>query len=433
MGETVEIIAQKARKASAAMRTLSSEKKNDALIRIADELEACREEIQAANVSDLKRAEREGLAWPLLKRLEFGPSKLSDAIRGIRNIALLADPVGLTTYHCEMDKGLDLYRVTCPFGVAGVIFESRPDALVQISCLCLKSSNAVILKGGSEADETNAVLSEAISRASVTAGIPDGWISLIKTRSDVGEMLKQNKYIDLIIPRGSNEFVAMIMANTSIPVLGHADGVCHIYIDKEADRDQAVQIVTDAKTQYPAVCNAAETVLVHKDLAQEVIRSLNEALSEKNVTIYGCDRNMEIIDCSAVSNWHTEYLDLKISVKVTDSLDEAADHINTYGSGHTDAIITRDPEAAEKFMSVVDSGNVFWNCSTRFSDGFRYGFGAEVGVSTSKMHARGPVGLEGLVTYKYKLFGNGQTVSRYASGKAGFIHKTDDAGCPFDR
>lgn len=433
MEVSVESMAYGARKASVAMRTLPSELKNKALLAIADALDAGREQIIEANNADVSRAQEEGLALPLLKRLSFGSSKIDDAIKGIRDMALLPDPVGVTTYHCEMDTGLDLYRVTCPLGVIGVIFESRPDALVQISALCLKSSNAVILKGGSEAEKTNIILSRIISGAAIRLGIPDGWISLIKTRSDVSELLRQDKYVDLIIPRGSNSFVAMIMANTAIPVLGHADGVCHVYIDKDADIDTAIKTAIDSKTQYTAVCNAVETILIHQDIAEAIIQHLYQALSGQKVEIFGCEKVASLIECGIVQDWHTEYLDLKVSMKIVESLDEAAEHINTYGSGHTESIITRNAKAAERFMSIVDSGNVFWNCSTRFSDGFRYGFGAEVGVSTSKMHARGPVGLEGLVTYKYKLFGHGQIVDDYSSGAASFKHIKSLKECPFER
>ncbi|MDD4326845.1 MAG: glutamate-5-semialdehyde dehydrogenase [Eubacteriales bacterium] len=433
MDTTVDKAAFGARRASYSMRALSSEAKNKALIRIAEALEMNRDIIEEANITDIERSKIEGLAYPLLKRLEFSGVKLDAAIKGIREMAELPDPVGSTTYQCDLDEGLELYRVTCPLGVIGVIFESRPDALVQISALCLKSSNAVILKGGSEADNTNKVLTGIISDAACEMDIPNGWITLLRTRSDVGELLKQDRNVDLIIPRGSNDFVSMIMKNTNIPVLGHADGVCHVYIDKYADPEIAVRVVIDGKTQYPAVCNAVETVLVHKDAASLVLPLLDKAFNENNVQVYGCEKTAEKLGCQLVSDWHTEYLDLKVSLKIVGSIDDATDHINTYGSGHTESIVTNDRRSAELFMSVVDSGNVFWNCSTRFSDGYRYGFGAEVGVSTSKVHARGPVGLDGLVTYKYKLFGNGNIVGDYSSGKKDFDHIKGNKACPFDR
>ena len=310
----------------------------------------------------------------------------------------LPDPVGKTLDSTELDKELELYRVSCPIGVIGVIFESRPDALVQISTLCLKSGNSVLLKGGREALCTNRILAEIIREATEKSGIPSGWIQLLETRDDVNEMLKMDQYIDLIIPRGSNEFVKFIMENSNIAVLGHADGICHCYVDADADIKMAVDIVVDSKTQYVAVCNATETLLVHKDAAKEFLPLLKEEMLKKNVELVGCERTREIIDVAASSDedWKTEYLDYKLSIKIVDNTAEAIDHINTYGSGHTDSIITSNKENAELFMNLVDSGNVFWNCSTRFSDGFRYGFGAEVGISTNKIHARGPVGLEGL-------------------------------------
>lgn len=300
-----------------------------------------------------------------------------------------------------------------PDWVIGVIFESRPDALVQISTLCLKSGNAVLLKGGREAIRTNRILTELIQKATLEADIPQGWISLLESRDDVNQMLKLDKYIDLIIPRGSNEFVRYIMENSRIPVLGHADGICHCYVDSDADIKMAVDIVNDAKTQYVAVCNATETLLVHSAIASRFLPELKRKLDESNVELRGCERTQRIIEVKPASeeDWRTEYLDYILSVKIVDSIDEAIEHINTYGSGHTDAIITDNRGHAEKFMDLVDSGNVFWNCSTRFSDGFRYGFGAEVGISTSKIHARGPVGLDGLTIYKYKLIGKGHIVA----------------------
>ena len=410
----------------------STEIKNGALARIAKELAAHKEEIFRANQEDLRRSEAENLPVPLLKRLRFDESKLTDVIAGINSLIELEDPVGRTLLATELDDGLELYRVTCPIGAIGVIFESRPDALVQISTLCLKSGNGVLLKGGSEAVETNRVLARIIISASEAAGIPEGWCSLLETRYEISELLKQDKYIDLIIPRGSNEFVRYIMDNTNIPVMGHADGICHCYIDSSADPEMALRIAIDSKTQYVAVCNAMETLLVHRDIAKTFLPMLKKAADEKHVELYGCSETAAIIDVSPATedDWRTEYLDYKLSVRVVGSLDEAIDHINTYGSGHTDAIVTGDRENAAKFMSLVDSGNVFWNCSTRFSDGFRYGLGAEVGISTGKLHARGPVGLDGLVIYKYMLLGNGQIVSDYAEKRRSFTHRKLDRNFP---
>ncbi len=429
---SVKLSATNAKKASIQLMGISHETRNAALRNISKLLEAEKESIFSANKKDIESAKEADLAKPLIKRLLFDEKKLQDVISGINNLKELSDPIGKTTYASVLEEGLELYRVTSPIGVIGVIFESRPDALVQISTLCLKSGNAVILKGGFEANGTNRVLTEIIEKASLEAGIPDGWISLLLTRTDVSELLKMDGEVDLLIPRGSNSFVKMIMDNTKIPVLGHADGVCHTYIDEYADKDKAVKIALDAKSQYPSACNATETILVHKKIAGEVLPMLSSSFSQEGIEIFGCEKTQKIISCNDVSDWHTEYLDLKVSVKIVEDTGEAVTHINNYGSGHTECIITENDENAKSFMAYCDSGNVFKNCSTRFSDGFRYGFGAEVGISTSKIHARGPVGLEGLVTYKYKLFGSGQTVGEFSSGERNFIHKTTDKISPFD-
>lgn len=403
----------------------STDIKNSALAKIAQALEAHKEEIFRANRVDLERSEAENVPMPLLKRLKFDEHKLGDVISGINSLIRLEDPVGKTLSSTELDEGLELYKVTCPIGVIGIIFESRPDALVQISTLCLKSGNAVLLKGGSEAIETNRVLARIIISASEEAGLPKGWCSLLETRSEITELLKQDQYVDLIIPRGSNEFVRFIMENTKIPVMGHADGICHCYIDSSADPEMALRIAIDSKTQYVAVCNAIETLLVHRDLAELFLPMLKKAADEKNVELFGCSETAAVIDVSPATEetWKTEYLDYKLSVRVVGRLEEAIDHINTYGSGHTDTIVTNNRDNAARFMSLVDSGSVFWNCSTRFNDGFRYGLGAEVGISTGKLHARGPVGLEGLVIYKYMLLGNGQIVADYAEKRRAFTHR----------
>ncbi|MBR2294560.1 MAG: glutamate-5-semialdehyde dehydrogenase [Clostridiales bacterium] len=403
----------KARDAAVKMAVLPEQTKNDALANISRALTDSSAKIFSANGQDLSKAQEDNLSGPLLKRLKFDDHKLSDVTMGIKGLISLEDPVGKKLLHTTLDEGLDLYRITCPIGVIGVVFESRPDALVQIATLCVKSGNAVFLKGGREANNTNKVLADIIYNAGTEAGLPEGWLHLITTREDVSAMLSLDQYIDLIIPRGSNEFVQYIMKNTLIPVMGHADGVCHTYIDKDADIDLAVKVTVDAKTQYVSVCNATETILIHKDIKDRVIPVLYPALEEKGVTIF---------EEPSVSDWHHEYLDYKVSVKIVSDISEAIEHINRYGSGHTDAIITEDKDAAELFMDMVDSGSVLHNCSTRFADGFRYGFGAEVGISTSKLHARGPVGLEGLVSYKYKLYGHGDIVADYASGNKTFKH-----------
>lgn len=401
------------KQASFATALLDDKTKNAALDAVRLALISNKERIFEANSADLARSESEGLDGPLLKRLRFDENKLSDVTSGIQSLMSLEDPVGKIKLHTTLDDDLELFRVTCPIGVIGVIFESRPDALVQIASLCLKSGNAVFLKGGREASETNRVLYEIIRDASYSSGIPEGWINLLTSRDEVNAMLGLSDYIDLIIPRGSNAFVQHIMKNTTIPVMGHADGVCHTYVDEFADETKAIKIVVDAKTQYVSVCNATETVLVHESLKDTLLPKILSALEDKGVTVHMEDE---------VTDWHHEYLDYEVSVKIVRSVDEAIDHINRYGSGHTDAIITENFDRSEYFMSKVDSGSVLLNCSTRFADGFRYGFGAEVGISTSKLHARGPVGLEGLVSYKYKLYGNGHIVADYASGEKKFKH-----------
>ncbi|MHC4196070.1 MAG: glutamate-5-semialdehyde dehydrogenase [Planctomycetota bacterium] len=421
-----------AKAASIELAAAKTELKNNALAQIAASLLARKSEIITANQNDLTKAKNENIAPPLLKRLKFDDSKIAAVCAGIESLIALDDPVGKTISAMELDEGLELFKVSCPIGVIGVIFESRPDALVQISTLCLKSGNAVLLKGGSEAAGTNKILAEIIAQASVSAGLPKGWLGLLETRQDVKEMLALDEFIDLIIPRGSNEFVRHIMNNTTIPVLGHADGICHVYVNADAALDMAVSIAVDSKCQYVAVCNAAETLLVDEKIASEFLPKVKAAFDEKNVELRGCAKTASIIDVKAAAekDWKTEYLDYILSIKVVAGPEDAIRHINTYGSGHTDAIVTANKEKAEKFMQTVDSADVFWNCSTRFSDGFRYGLGAEVGISTNKIHARGPVGLEGLLIYKWKLLGRGQIVDDYSSGKKKFTHKNLDKDCP---
>ncbi len=420
----IKSMAAAAREASEKLATVPIEVRNHALTAIARALESEHISIETANQVDLLVAEKAALAPPLLKRLKFNQAKISDCVSGIESLVGLADPMGIVQKRTELSPGLELTRVSCPLGVVGIIFESRPDALVQISSLCLKSGNCCLLKGGSEALRTNRRLYEVIRRASVSAGIPEGWLQLLETREDVGAMLAMDDYIDLLIPRGSNDFVRYIMDNTRIPVMGHADGICHVYVDKGADLQMAVDIVADSKCQYPAVCNAAETLLVHADAAESLLPALQQELVSRGVALRGCERTCKLIACAPATDedWDMEYLDLVLSIKVVDDLDAAIRHINKHGSGHTDAIVTSDPATAEEFMNRVDSADVFWNCSTRFADGFRFGLGAEVGISTSKLHARGPVGLEGLMSYKWKLRGHGQTVAPFAEGSMKFTH-----------
>lgn len=409
------------------LATLPAERKSEALAAISDALRREVPRIEGANRIDMEQAERDQVAAPLVKRLRFDRTKVEELVLALNDIAALPDPVGRVRSARELDSGLTLYQVSCPVGVIGMIFESRPDALVQIAALALKSGNSVMLKGGSEARSTNRVLYEVIRESTEGAGVPGGWIQLLETRMQAAEMLGLDRYIDLIIPRGSNEFVAQVMRSTNIPVLGHADGVCHLYLDRDADTEMAAAIAVDAKTQYVAVCNAIETLLVHRAAAERLLPAVAARLQEAGVELRGCARTRELLpDVNAASDedWGAEYLDYILAVKVVDSLDDAVAHIKAYGSGHTDAIVSENRTAAERFMGAVDSASIMWNCSTRFADGYRYGLGAEVGISTSKIHARGPVGLEGLMSYNWRLYGNGQVVASYAGPNAKrFTHR----------
>lgn len=429
---SIRDMAQAAREATLELSSSPIEKRNRALIAIGEAIIRHQDTILTQNALDVQAAQEAKLAQPLISRLKLTKEKIGRITDGLRALSELPDPLGATQYAKELADGLKLYRVSCSIGVIGVIFESRPDALVQISSLCLKSGNAVLLKGGSEAALTNEVLWQAIREGTLEAGFPEGWISLLHSRQDVKEMLSLDDCIDLIIPRGSNEFVRYIMHNSAIPVLGHSEGICHVYVDRAADVDTAVKIIVDSKTQSLAVCNATETLLVNSEIAKAFLPKAAEALRAKGVELRGCERTRQIISCSPATeqDWATEYLDLILSIKIVDSLDEAIRHINHYGSHHTDAIVSTDEGAIHRFMSLVDSAGVFSNCSTRFSDGFLYGFGAEVGIATGKIHARGPMGLDGLCTYKYKLFGHGQTLTELGEGKYSLTHKPLDESCP---
>ncbi len=412
--------------ASPLLSASSLETRNKALALIRESLNAHKEEIFEANRKDLALAEETGVPAPVKKRLKFDEAKLSDVTEELTGLMALPDPLRNITLARELDQGLTLYRVTCPIGVIGVIFEARPDALVQISSLCLKSGNCAILKGGKETTWTNRVLFSLIHQAAIDAGLPENCLLQAEQHNEIDELLECHDTVDLLIPRGSNAFVQYIMNHTNIPVLGHADGVCHIYVDKEYDKETAIPLIVDAKTQYPAACNAVETVLIHRDVAKDFLPDLAKALKDAGVKLRGTEEVNEITPVEIIpesESFHHEYVDLIIALKIVGGVDEAINHINTYGSHHTDCILTQNAETAEKFMTLVDSANVYQNASTRFADGFRYGFGAEVGISTSKIHARGPVGLEGLLSYKYKLFGRGDIVGDYASGKKHFIHK----------
>lgn len=418
---TAAAMAAAAKTDSYALAALSEEARNAALTAIAEALTAHQDAVFAANEKDLQAGTE--LPSPILSRLRFDEHKLTDCLAGIRDLIAMDDPIGRTLLKRRLAKGagqaedLVLERISCPIGVIGVIFESRPDALVQISALCLKSGNAAILKGGSEAKNTNRVLFDIIHEAGVKSGLPDAFVSLVEDRAAIGELLGCDRDIDLIIPRGSNEFVRYIMSNSRIPVMGHADGICHIYVDKAADLDKAIPVILDAKTQYVAACNAVETLLVHEDVVDAFYPRLKKAVEDASPLNNG--HPVEIVaGCSEAD--YREYLDYKLTFRPVASLEEAVEHINRYGSHHTDAILTEDPDAAEVFLRLVDSAGVYVNASTRFADGYRYGFGAEVGISTSKLHARGPVGLDGLVTYKYLLRGNGDIVGDFAGGRRSF-------------
>lgn len=407
-------IAKDAKEASLKIADISTELKNKALNKIANEIELHKEEIFEANKIDLEAAESLVESGELTKstfnRLKLDENKMRDMVQGIRDIANLEDPVNKKLLVRELDSDLTLYKVSCPIGVLGIIFEARPDVIAQISSLAIKSANAVILKGGKESINTNKqILSVINSALEKVEGFPKNVIQQVFTREDVAEMLKCDKYINLIIPRGGNKLVKFIKENTKIPVLGHADGICHIYVDESADIDMAIKVVTDAKTQYPSACNAVETLLIHEKFPK--IDNLLAALQLSEIQLI---ENPE--------SWSHEYGDKILSFKTVKNIDEAIEHINNYGSGHTDSIITKNIENAEKFMNKVDSAGVYFNASTRFADGFRYGFGAEVGISTNKTHARGPVGLEGLTIYKYKLIGNGNIVKDYVDGTKCFHH-----------
>ena len=366
-----------------------------------------------------------------IQRLKLNGVKIEQMAKNFESVAALPDPVGQVQLATRLDEGLDLHRISCPIGVLLVIFESRPEVVVQISALTLKSGNAVILKGGKEASESNACLFGILDQVlKEFTDLPDGTVNLLQSREAVSEIVQQNDCLDLIIPRGSNALVQHIQQHSRVPVLAHADGICHVYWDQSASLSKAKEIIIDAKTEYPAVCNAMETLLIHEQIPENEIKQLLTNLQEAEVEIRACSAIMKkfsnklngIIHASE-QDWKTEYTDLILSVRLVSSHEEAIGHINHYGSGHTDAIITEDRSIAEKFMDQVDAANVFWNASTRFADGFRYGFGAEVGVSTCKTHARGPVGLDGLVIYKYKLYGSGQGVARYHEGGRQYLHQ----------
>ena len=417
--------AEKVRLASIKISQTENQNRIKALNFMADYLEKNSKEILEANNADYLNAEKKGISRALLSRLKLSKSKLNSGIEGVRKVGDLADPVNQVQIKRELSKGLILERKTVPIGVLGVIFESRPDAVMQISSLAIRSGNGVMLKGGSEANLTNTSIVKALQEGLNESGLDKNAICLLTSRKDSMAMLNLEKYINLIIPRGSNELVKFIQENTRIPVLGHADGICHLFIDIEANLEMALSVALDSKIQYPAACNAIETLLVHKDIAPAFLEKAIPFFNANDVKLIGDKRSVELgLNYEAsLEDWETEYVDLILSIKIVDDLEEAIIHIQKYSSKHTDGIITENSNTANKFMNVVDSAGVFHNCSTRFADGFRYGFGAEVGISTQTLPPRGPVGLEGLVTYKYFLKGDGNIVDDFSSGKAIYTHK----------
>ena len=407
----------------------TSQTNNDERIRalnlMADYLEKNSKEIIEANDEDYKKAKNKGISKALLSRLKLSNEKLNLGIEGVRKVGNLSDPTGQIQIKKELSEGLILERKSVPIGVLGIIFESRPDAVMQISSLAIRSGNGVMLKGGSEANFTNLAIVSALKRGLQQSNIDENSICLLTSRKDSMAMLNLEKYVNLIIPRGSNELVKFIQENTRIPVLGHADGICHLYIDDKADLDMAIKVSLDSKIQYPAACNALETLLIHKDISSDFLKKAIPIFNSYDVKLIGDKKSVElgVLFEADYEDWQTEYLDLVLSIKIVDHLEEAISHIQKFSSKHTDGIITNDLINANKFMNEVDSAGVFHNCSTRFADGFRYGFGAEVGISTQTLPPRGPVGLEGLVTYKYFLKGEGDIVDDFSSGKTTFTHK----------
>ena len=428
----IDLIVKDAKAASKALICTNEKIRNSALENIASALIKNKDYIISQNEEDLKQAKillgNGEITQSIYDRLKLSDAKFDDMVSGVYDVKKLPDPIGQTLWANKLDEGLELYRISCPIGVIGVIFEARPDVIVQISSLAIKSANAVILKGGKEAFLTNSALFKIITEAlKEIKEFPQNAINLVESREDVNKMLSCDKYIDLLIPRGGNKLVQFIKSNTKIPVLGHADGICHIYIDSDADIELGVKVCVDSKIQYPAACNAVETLLINKNIAPEFLPRLYEAMTKENVKLKGCSETRKIltnIEAATEDDWKTEYGEKILSVKIVDTIAEAIQHINTYGSGHTDCIITKNEAAARLFMDGVDSAGVYHNVSTRFADGFRYGLGAEVGISTNKTHARGPVGLEGLTIYKYKLYGSGQIVAEYTgSGAKKFLHE----------
>ncbi|WP_398329777.1 glutamate-5-semialdehyde dehydrogenase [Vulcanococcus sp.] len=413
------------RRCAMALGRLSNLKRREAVEAMAAALEASAPLILAANQTDLEAAAADGLAPALVARLKLDAAKLAGGIEGVRQVAQLPDPLGVRQLHRELDQGLTLERVSVPLGVLGVIFEARPDAVMQIASLAIRSGNGALLKGGREASRSCAAIFEALRAGLANSAVDPMALELLTSREESLGLLKLDGLVDLIIPRGSNELVQFIQDNTRIPVLGHADGICHLVVDREVDIDQALRIAIDAKTQYPAACNAIETLLIHREVAPAFLTAALPAMASAGVSLRGdaAAQSLGVSHAASDDDWRSEYSDLVLAVRVVDSLEDALDHISRYGSRHTDAICTTNASTAEMFLRSVDSAGVYVNCSTRFADGFRYGFGAEVGISTQTLPPRGPVGLEGLVTYRYFMRGDGHIAADYASGVRSFTHR----------
>ena len=420
----------KAKSAALILAALDSGTKDSALRAMAKALDDNRHRILVANAKDVESSVKAGLPDALIKRLKVTDEKITGMIDGILDVVKLSDPVGETMSTVKLDKGLTLYQIKCPIGMLGVIFESRPDVVPQILSLCLKSGNGVAFKGGSEAANSNRILFDLLTKAAIAEGVPKDAFVLMETRDDISEILSLDQYIDLLIPRGSNAFVQYIQNNTKIPVLGHAAGICHIYVDDDADIDLAVRTTLDSKIQYPAVCNAVETLLVNSNIAEEFLPKMCAEFVKNGVEVrLDADAKVYVSKTlpttkATAKDWDSEYNDLIISIKVVKDIAEAIDFINIHGSHHTDAIMTENKKKQAVFVKNVDSADVFINASTRFADGYRFGKGAEVGISTNKIHSRGPVGMEGLMIYKYVLIGNGQVVKDYVGNDARqFLHE----------
>ncbi len=426
--------AEAAEEAALELANVDDSVRSDALEAAADEIRSRESEILEANAEDVEEAEKlleEGeYTQALVDRLKLDSEKVEGIASMVESVAGQEDPVGETLQARELDEGLDLYKVSVPIGVVGSVFESRPDALPQIASLCLKSGNAAILKGGSEAENSNRVLYEALNEATSDLEVPDGWVQMVESREDVEALLDLDEHVDLLMPRGSTAFVQHVQDNTKIPVLGHTEGVCHVYVDGDADLEMAEEVAFDAKVDYPAACNAVETLLVAEKVADDFLPKIVERYGEAGVEVRGDEATQAIVDDVvevSEEDWSTEYGDLVVSVRVVEDVEEAVDHVNTYGSKHTDSIVTEDDAKARRFLEAVDSASVFHNASTRFSDGYRYGLGAEVGISTGKTHARGPVGVEGLTTYKWYIEGDGHVAGSYrGEGAREFTHREFD-------